>query len=79
MFLHHNSASVLQITDQSRDVTNWHHLTRGIARSNFNFNPCIELEMYAQRANICFPKTLKKIANLSLSQIGIGPVHRNIL
>ena len=43
----HKSASGLQITDQFRDVTNSHHLTRGIADPNFNFIPCLELEVYA--------------------------------
>ena len=57
---HHNSVSVLQIIDQPCDVTNCHHLTRGIAGPNFNFIPCFELKMYAQRANLCFSKSLKK-------------------
>ena len=32
----HKSAFGLQITDQSRDITSRHHLTRGIAGPNFN-------------------------------------------
>ena len=68
-------ASVLQITGQSRDVTNCHHLARGITRPNFDFISCLELLKELIYAS---PKLWKKIANLSLSQIEIGPVHRNI-
>ena len=73
----HKSTSGLQITDHSCDITNCKYLTRGIAGLNFNFIPCIELEVYTQRANLCL--TLKKIVNLSLSEIGTGQVHPNIL
>ena len=73
----HKSTSGLQITDHSCDITNCKYLTRGIAGLNFNFIPCIELEVYTQRANLCL--TLKKIVNLSLSEIGTGQVHQNIL
>ena len=41
------SASGLQITAQFRDITNSHHLARGIADPNFNFIPCLEPEVYA--------------------------------
>ena len=73
----HKSTSGLQITDHSCDITNCKYLTRGIAGLNFNFIPCIELEVYTQRANLCL--TLKKIVNLSLCEIGTGRVHQNIL
>ena len=72
-------ASGLQITDQSRDITNRCHLTRGITGPNLNLIPCLKLDVYAQRANLCFSKTLEKTANFLLSEIGIGPVHRSIL
>ena len=74
-YKHHKGTSGLQITDQSCDVTNCHHATRGIAGPNFNFIPYLELEVYTQRTNLCFSKTLKKITNLSLSEIGIEPGH----
>ena len=66
-------------TDHLRNITNCYHWTRGMAGPNFNFIPCLELDVYAQRTNLCFYKTLKKITNFSYSQIGIGPIYRNIL
>ena len=61
-YYHHKSVSGLQITDQSCEITSCHHFTRGIAGPNFKFIPSLELEVYAQRANLCFSKALKKIA-----------------
>ena len=76
---HHKSASSLQFTYHLRYITNCYHGTREIACPNFNIIPCLELEVYTQRTNLCFYKTLKKIVNFSYSQIGIGPMYRNIL
>ena len=65
----------MQITDHSCDITNCHNLTRDIADPNFNFILCLEFEVYAQRANLCFFKTLKKINNFSFYQTGIEPLY----
>ena len=44
-------------------ILNCHQLTRDIAGANFNFIPCLELEVYAQKTNLCFSRTWKKITN----------------
>ena len=60
-------------------ILNCHQLTRDIAGANFNFIPCLELEVYAQKTNLCFSRTWKKITNFLFPQIGIGRVYQNIL
>ena len=61
-----------------RPIT-WRHqvssFSKGYYSSKFRLH---FMSRTAQRASLCFSKTLKKIANLSLSQIEIGLVQRNI-
>ena len=44
-------------------------IARSFAGPNFIFIPCLELDTYVQRANLCFSKTLKKIANFSFLKL----------